>query len=635
MEWIFLDFETHYSKEYTLKKLTPIEYVLDPRFETIMVSIKRRGRDPIVLPRDKVQAFFDLLDPAKTILVSHNALFDAVIVRFIYNFEPKMWVDTLGISRACLAHRLRSLSLASVAEFLKLGAKGGAVKNMIGMRYEDVIQTGNWQSYADYCANDSVLCEGIFDALVGTGLFPASELVVLDMVLRMALNPMFVINGTELHQHIQDIQTEKANLLANCGVSDPKELMSNERFATLLRALGVDPPMKTSPTTGRDSYAFARSDQAFTDLEEHEDLRVQALVSARMGHKSTIEETRCQRLYNISQLRWPLPYVTSRGMGEYAALMPMPLRYAGAHTGRLSGDWKLNVQNFPSRSSINHLKRALTAPPGHTVMNTDSSQIEARIVAWLAMEVDLLNQFENKLDPYKIFAATVFGIDVSQVTKEQRFLGKTAILGLGFGLGWLKFKAQVRVKSLEAIRYSGSGSELILDDLESQRIVNTYRSTYSGVPKLWRALNDAIPVLAGAGGSFTIGPCTFVAGSILLPNGLSLHYHNLRYTDDGWVYEHGGRTKRLYGGALLENIVQALARIIVMDAALRIQRRTLPYGVRLNLQVHDALCYVVPDHLVAFMGDIMDEEMSRRPAWAPDLPLASELQKGPSYGECK
>jgi hypothetical protein len=632
MIYITLDWETFYGQDYTLSKMTPVEYILDPRFEVIMLGVKVLGREPFVLPPDKIQAFFDLLDPQNTAIISHNSLFDACITAWHYGFVPKLNVDTLGICRAMLSSQLRSISLANVAAHLQLGAKGTAVHSAKNMRYVDIIARGMWQSYANYCMDDCRLCEGIFSRFVLSGEFPANELVILDMVLRMAVVPQFIIDDTELAAHYSDIIAEKAALLQSSQASKDV-LMSNDQFAELLRSLGVDPPMKISPVTGREAYAFAKSDKAFTDLEEHPSLAVQTVVAARIGHKSTIEETRTSRLLSISQLQWPVAWLKRTGGSDPTArFMPMPLRYCGAHTGRLSGDWKLNVQNFPSRGKINHLKKALKAPPGSMVVNTDSSQIEARIVAWLANELDLLEQFEQGKDPYKIFAARVFGIDVSQVTTEQRFLGKTAILGLGFGLGWVKFKAQVRVKSLEAIRHSGVGSELILDDHEALKIVNTYRSTYAGVPKLWKELNNAISILAGSGGAYSIGPCIFSAGKISLPNGLFLYYHNLHNTTDGWVYEHAGVPRRLYGGALLENIVQALARCIVMDAAAVIKRRT---GMQLALQVHDALAYCVPIPLVTSVSNVMNEEMARRPTWAPNLPLASDLKWGLSYGECK
>lgn len=634
-----IDFETYYDREYSLRKMTPVEYILDPRFEVIMCSVKRPGKPVFNLTGDKIRQFFQLLNPEDTVVVTYNSLFDMCICAWHYNFVPKLMVDAMGMVRAWHGHHLRSVALAAAAPFIVGRHKGTAVKKMEGLHAADIKAAGWWQEYETYCGDDSELTEAIFDKIMSEG-FPVSELLVMHDVLMMAVHPQFAVNGNELAVHLQDIINDKANLLAQSGLTynaqgKCPEIMSNPKFAELLIALGIDPPMKISTATGRETYAFSKADQEFTDLEEHPDTNVQTLVAARMGHKSTIEETRTQRFLSISQLIWPAGYLAWRGFPPDTKLAPMPLRYGAAHTHRLGGDWKLNVQNFPSRGVINHLKRALMAFAGHKVVNTDSSQIEARIVAWLCGEWELLDQFAKGLDPYKIFAAKVFHIDVSHVTPEQRFLGKTSILGLGFGLGWVKFKHQVRVKSLEAVKITGKGQELILQDEQSLLIVNTYRGTYTGVPAMWKALNNAISILAGGGGRFTIGPCTFERGRISLPNGLYLYYHNLRQTPDGWLYDHAGKPRRLYGGALLENIVQALARIIVMDAAVRIGQRLKQLNIHLALQVHDALVFVVPDAQVTFVRNIMTEEMNRRPAWALDLPLACETKSGPTYGDAK
>lgn len=641
-----IDFETYYDKDYSLRKMTPVEYILDPRFEVIMLSAKRPGRPVFNLHPDKIAQFFALLDPDDTVVVTYNSLFDMCICAWRYNFVPRLMIDAMGMVRAWHGHELKSVALATAAPHIIGRHKGTAVHKMQGLHYQDIVSAGWMPEYEKYCGDDSELAEGIFEKIMADG-FPPNELVVMDHVLRMAVHPQFAVNGAELQTHLSEIVQDKLNLMVACGLSyvtdatgkqKCPELMSNPKFAELLISRGVDPPMKTSPTTGKETFAFSKADQAFTDLEEHPDLTVQALVAARLGHKSTIEETRTQRFVNISLLEWPEEYLKWRGLPAGAKLIPMPLAYGAAHTHRLGGDWKLNVQNLPSRGAVNHLKRALMAWLGWKVVNTDSSQIEARIVAWLACEWELLKQFELGLDPYKIFAAKVFQIDVSQVSAEQRFLGKTSILGLGFGLGWVKFKHQVRVKSLEAVKLTGKGQEMILADEESLKIVNTYRSTYPGVPALWKALNAAISILAGAPGSFSLGPCVFSKGKISLPNGLYLYYDNLRQTPDGWTYTHSRETRRLYGGALLENIVQALARCIVMDAEVRIAKRLKAMGwgyIQLALQVHDALAYVVPDALVTSVRNIMQEEMNRRPSWAPELPLACDTKAGPNYGEAK
>jgi DNA polymerase len=273
------------------------------------------------------------------------------------------------------------------------------------------------------------------------------------------------------------------------------------------------------------------------------------------------------------------------------------------------------------------------APPGHVVLAADASQIEARMVAWICGQTDLVTQFANGEDVYSSFAAKVFNKPINKKDNpDERFIGKTAILGLGYGLGWNKFQRTVKMQSR-----AQTGHMIELTDQEAMRIVSTYRDGYSAIPGTWRELNNAIDTLAGNGGSFTIGPCQFGAGQITLPSGLKLLYHKLKWdtASEGWMYEYGGKPKRLYGGSLLENIVQSLARVVVMDAAARLRPKLSRLGIQLALQVHDELVYVVPDDLAKVAQALLLEEMRRRPAWAPDLPLDAESSYGLSYGDAK
>jgi hypothetical protein len=623
MQTWFVDYETYYDKDYSLRKMTPVEYVLDNRFECIGAAVKNGiNGQAYWIDGDKLPAFFATLDPKDTMLVSHNALFDACITAWRYGFIPKLTTCTLSIARATLGHRLRSLSLDKVARELNLGVKGHTVQQVVGMGSAAIKAAGLYQAYTEYCLNDVELCAGIFKKLVHEGQFPVNELVLLDRVIRCAIQPRFKLDQNVLAQHLHTIKSHKDHLLTQAmmiGLDGKADLMSNEKFAEMLRSLGVEPPMKTSLATGKETYAFAKTDPAFIELEEHENPAVQALVAARMGHKTTLEESRTERFLNIARLTWP---------GNQQGLMPMPLRYSGAHTHRLSGDWKLNVQNMPRGGA---LRRALIAPPGHKVVAVDASQIEARIVAWLAGQRDLMQQFENGEDVYSIFASKIFGRPIDKkVDKVERFIGKTAILGLGYGLGWTKFQRTIKLQSK-----AQTGTMVELSDAEAIKIVDTYRKeAYPAIPLKWKELNSAIDILA-QGGSFQVGPCTFEKGAISLPNGLKLHYHKLHRKEDGFWYEYAGKPKRLYGGSLMENISQALARIVVMDAAMRLDRRFSRFGIGFALQVHDELVFVVPEQAAPLVKAICLEEMRRRPAWAPTLPLDAEADIGDNYGDAK
>lgn len=613
MKQIVLDFETYYDSEYSLRKMTPVEYIMDPRFEVIGCAVKEDGGKAFWLTHEELKVYLKGL-PERVTVISHNALFDMCILSWIYDYVPTIMIDTLGMARAWMGHKLRSLALASIATYLGIGAKGTTVHKVQGMSLAAIKAAGFYDEYAAYSCTDADLCWDIYRHFIKEG-FPVSEIAVMDTVLRCAVKPAFVLDQTALTEHLHHTIARKADLLARTGLENRDDLMSNDKFAEALRRLGCEPPTKISLTTGKETYAFAKTDQAFMDLEEHENPDVQALVSARLGIKSTIEETRTQRLINISSLTWP---------GKPSGLLPMALRYSGAHTHRLSGDWKLNMQNLPRGGKI---RSAIMAPPGHSVVAVDASQIEARIAAWFCGATNMTDAFANKEDVYSSFASRVFGYEVNKKTHPvERFIGKTAVLGLQYGLGWTKFQKTVAMQSKAQV-----GQEVVLSDQEAAKVIETYRTTYHPIPKMWSRLNNLLPRMTSDIYE-EVGPIVFLKNQIKLPNGLFLNYHELQSKEGQWWFTYGGKPKYLYGGKMLENIVQALARICVMDAAVRVRKRI---GAQLHLQVHDELVYVVPDSIAKSVKQVVYEEMCRRPQWGVDIPLDAEGDIGPSYGDAK
>ena len=619
MKQIVLDYETYYDQDYSLRKMTPVEYILDPRFECIGCAVKEDGGESVWMTEGELRVYLAGL-PEKVAVVSHNALFDMAVLAWRFGYVPYLMIDTLGMARAWLGHELRSLSLDNVAKHLQLGDKGTTVHKVMGMSLAAIKAAGFYDEYADYSKGDADLCWAIYRRLIADG-FPAGEIPVMDMVLRCAVQPQFRLNDHKLAEHLHEVQQHKENLLQRLGAFTREDLMSNDRFADCLRMLGVEPPTKISLTTGKEAYAFAKTDADFIELEEHENPDVQALVAARLGIKTTIEETRTQRFLAISRLTWP---------GNQAALMPMPLRYSGAHTHRLSGDWKLNVQNL---SRGGKLRDAIEAPPGHVVVAVDASQIEARVAGWLCGATALTSAFANREDVYSTFASSVFGYEVAKKTHPvERFIGKTAVLGLQYGLGWQKFQKTVKMQSRAQV-----GQEVVLDDVQAARVVSTYRSTYHQIPAMWSRFNSLIQRMPNQIYE-EVGSLVFLKESIKLPSGLYLNYHKLRNEGGQWWFTYGGKPKYLYGGKMLENVTQALARICVMDAAVRVRQRLAAAGmqdIRLALQVHDELVYVVREEHAEYVKQIVLEEMCRRPAWGPNIPLDAEAGVGRTYGDAK
>jgi DNA polymerase III epsilon subunit-like protein len=631
MQFIFLDYETYYTDDYSLRKMTPVEYILDPRFECHGCAIKI-GLEGVPFWKEgpELQEFFNGLDPSNTILISHNALFDACITAWVYRFIPRLSSDTLSIARATLSHKLSSLSLASVAMHLGLGGKQHAILKVKG--YSLAALKANpilYQEYINYAINDVNLCAGIWHHLVNLHSFPPKELLILDMVIRACIRPKFRLDFNILAEHLHQVQTEKNNLLARAmlvGVNGKADLMSNEKFANLLIEVGCDPPRKISATTGKETWAFSKSDPEFMELEEHPDAAVQALVAARLGWKSTLEETRTQRLLAISHLEWPVSSgVTTKGN------MPIPLRYSGAHTHRLSGDWKLNFQNLRRGGQ---LRRALIpASEDDEVITIDSAQVEARGVAWITKQQNLIKQFSSGEDVYASFATDVFNQTITkEANPNERFVGKQAVLGLGYGLGATKFQLRIKIDSRIQI-----GRVIELSEDESKRAVYTYRTKYPNVPQAWKMLNTTGVDVLAHGGSWEFGPCLFKQDAIELPSGLHLHYHKLHFHQptSQWAFEYARKPQRIYGGKLMENIVQALARILIMDTALRVQKRLEKHNIWLNLQVHDELVYVVPKRYSYVVKELLMEEMVFTPDWAKGWPLAAEVGSGSSYGDAK
>jgi hypothetical protein len=495
-------------------------------------------------------------------------------------------------------------SLKAVAERYGVGEKGTEVVAAKGKRRADFTDE-ELARYASYCVNDVNLTRDVFN-IMGEG-FPKGELKLIDLTLRMFIDPVLDLDTGLLEMHLEKIKDWKDQLLIDANITDKKELMSNPKFAELLKGFDIVPPMKISATTGKETYAFAKSDEEFKALAEDEDVRVQLLVAARVGNKSTLEQTRTQRFIDISK----------RG------LLPVPIRYYAAHTGRWGGDDKINLQNLPSRGpNAKTLKRAIIAPEGQMIVEADSAQIEARVLAWLAEQEDLVSAFTNREDVYKKMAAKIYNVPEDAVTKEQRFVGKTTILGAGYGMGAIKFQAQLR----------NFGTDIELR--EAQRIIEIYREANDMISKLWKDANNSIKYMASGNrlqfGRY--GVLEVVAGGVRLPSGLIMRYDDLRGEQSAQGVEYSYKTRRgrtrIYGGKVIENVCQGIARCIIGEQMLKIAKR-----YRVVLTVHDSIACCVPYYEVDDCKAYVEECMRWTPEWAKGLPVDCEAGVGRNYGD--
>ena len=625
MDIVTIDFETYYDQEFSLSKMTTEAYVRSPEFEVIGVGVKVNDYPTDWYSGDNPGKFLNSLDYSKRAILCHNTAFDGAILSWHFGIKPRLWLDTMSMARP-LHNITVGGSLAKLVSYYGLGKKGDDVVAAKGKRKAD-FTASDLAQYGRYCINDVELTRQLFDKMkVG---FPSGELLVIDQTLRMYTEPTIELDVPLLEKHLEEVRTRKRTLMSDLGHGRGGEtavqemLMSNPKFAEYLKQLGVEPPTKTSLKTGKEAWAFSKTDKGFTDLLEHPDERVQSAVSARLGVKSTLEETRTENLIGVA------------GRGR----LPIMLNYYGAHTGRFSGGDKLNLQNLPSRGNTT-IRRALKAPEGHVLISCDSSQIEARTVAWVAGQEDLLVAFRDKRDVYSEFASEVYGRTITKADKIERFVGKTCVLGLGYGMGAEKFRRTLEIGQ--------GGINVVIDINEATRIVKLYRQKNWKIVQFWQKCGNALKDMLYGGGNELHSQVRYDREGIILPNGFRVLYPALRETANGFMYISDARTyqkalrervlngaapediawTRLYGGKVTENIVQALAAIVIRE-----QMAAAGMHFKVAFQVHDEIIVTVPEDNALADQAKLEALMSAAPKWAPDLPVACESGMAANYGD--
>jgi DNA polymerase len=578
------------------------EYIYDPRFQIILVGID--GHYFSGTHREIRHWILANTNPEEDTFVAHNALFDGFILTQILGIKPRRWIDTLSLARVSLPY-LPSHSLEKLAEHYKLAQKQSHIlASFKGKRRED-LSAHDIRTFGTYCLRDIDITRAICNRLVTT--LPPHELDLIDMTVRMFTEPRIKLDSALLEQSYQHEVETKEKLLASVA-ADKKDLMSNPKFAGILKTFGVDPPMKVSSRTNEPTFAFAKSDKAFTALLEHPNEDVQALVAARLGVKTTITETRALRLLETSR----------RGQG----LFPVALNYWGAKTtGRYSGGNKINAQNIPARGRGSELRAAMIAPPGKMIVVGDSANIELRVAMVCAKQNDAVRKLINKEDLYCDFATLIYDRLITEEDKDERFLGKVAMLSLQYGVGAAKFRETVRILMKKDI-----------GDKEAQRIVNLYRDKYTEIVSFWGYCNNQVLTAINNGDQFI--PVDRHKWFWTTKNGFShggdpgIVYNGLgKDPEGGWRYDKG----KLYGGKVVENLAQHMARHIVLWQTAAINK-LFP----VSLSVHDEVVCVVDQKDVDECVRVVKGFLSEAPVWCRGyIPLGASVHAGRSYAEAK
>lgn len=676
---VHLDFETYYSSDYSLSKLTTEAYVRDERFEVIGVGV-RAGRDAktVWLEEWEFAEWAGSFDWRTVSVNANHAQFDGFILSERYGIRPGFWFDTMYLGRILTGRG----ALDPLAQHFGVGRKGDAIEShrYRGKRRADFTQA-QWLDYGRYCRNDVDLAADVLRKMAPT--FPREELWLIDTTLRMFTEPVFRADLDLLRRTLEAERTRKREVLqglvtryvdpARVNTDDPIEAMravlaSSEKFAYLLRRLGQAAPTKLN-NKGEGIYAFAKTDPGMTAMLESDRDEIRFLAEARLQVKSTLVETRTERLLGIGQ----------RG------LVPIYLKYAGAHTHRWSGGDKMNPQNFNRGGA---LRDALIVNEEEEIVVADSAQIEARVLPWLAGETSLIATFQRNDstggDFYSDVGGDYFRMKLSKKeTPVERQLAKNMVLGLGFEMGWAKFSANLLLGMLgsapiqftiDDVRKYGIDLSAFLNrsqeingewktnrerieamiDAGAIRIpyqgaaihcsvadyfVRVYRQRNARISKFWRVAEKLLVAMENPEGDpyavrLRYRGLEVMRHAVRKPNGLVLRYPGLARHRGQFSYM-GGKSGRervsIYGGAFTENLVQSLARDIVAEQALRVRAD----GHRIATTTHDEIVVVTRRGNGAAVLSSMIAHMRTPPAWCSDLPLNAEGGVGTRYGDAK
>lgn len=600
---VTLDFETYYGDKYSLinKDLNTSEYVRDERFKVHMVGIKVGDQPTKVYLEHEVEAALASINWTTHALLCQNTAFDGLILSHHYNIVPALYLDTLSMSRALHGPATRH-NLDTIA---KRYGFAGKVREKALANTKNIRDLSEWpllvESLSEYCADDVNDTHGIFWKTY-EGMSD-DELELIDITIRAFCDPVLLVDIPRVEAELEKEIAGKVTALMISGV-DKSRLLSAEKFADELRKLGVTPPMKISKTTGEPAYAFASTDRGFIALGKHDDASVRNLVKARLLVKSTIGETRAGRFLEA---------------GRDGMKLPVMLHYCGAHTFRWSGGNKMNLQNLVRGGE---LRRSLLAPPGHVIVVADSAQIEARMNAWLSDELALLEGFRQYdagtgPDVYKIMASEIFGVPIDKVTATQRFVGKVCVLGLGYGMGTDRLK--------DTLETGAMGAPITLASYDEYEVAKwSYRNKYRNIVNMWDTAKRLLYKMTVAQGTQSAGEykcLKFGKDWVRLPNGMFLRYPNLRTDQNGGLeFDVLSGPTRIYGGLFVENLVQALARVVIADQMLSISR----LGYRIVTMTHDEIVVICPeDQADKCLADML-RVMSTPPTWAPTLPLSAD-----------
>lgn len=651
MRPVFIDFETYWSDTHSLSRMSPIDYCLSPETEIISCAIKfDRYPTDVFFGEEQIRHVFSKLDWSDIWVIAHNMSgFDSMLLAWRFGIRPALWGCTLAMARPLHA-KTTGLSLAKLVQHYGIGHKQDAILHSTRGRHLEDFTSDELRAMETYNKADTEQCAALFHIL--KKYYSPEELWHLDCNIRMLVEPKFELDTGLLETALSVERSNKHKALTEVAAllrdaADPEDgfwdqdddtktewvreqLASAPKFSALLESRGVEVPMKPSPTNpDKQVPALAKTDEAFQELQEHEDPVVASAARARLAVKSTILETRIEAL--------------QRAAAACHGRLPVALNYCGADTtGRDAGAFNLNMQNLPrinpDKPKVSDaLRNSLRAPDGYLIGVADQSGIELRVNHFLwqvPSSMALYQASPDKADLYRAFAAAYYTKAPEDVTKTERQFAKVCQLLLQYGGGPVTFRKTARIQG-----------GVLLDEAGAENAVSGWRRHYHQIVDGWARCGEALTA-AYNGRREAVDPWGLVTteeDALRLPSGRLIRYPGLRFVDDGltwpdgrpkksWVYADGRHKTYLSPPKVSENCVQALARDSVFECALRFYKLT---RLRPILRVHDELVYLFPQSEAEDLLATLQRTMRTPPSWWPDLVVWSEGAVAETYGACK
>lgn len=684
MRIVALDFESYFSTKdgYTLTKIGPISYIRDSRFSAQLMSYIVTDASTMTYDRVRVAEHDNIpavlaalkLDAPDVVTVAHNGNgFDFLILSEIYHVVPRIAIDTMCMERWTGVSRIQNESLKSMAKFFQCGEKVEGTVISDGRKWPEDFTPDERTAFIQYCRNDTEQCFLSFKAMLP--FVTADALLFSSITAKMACNPVLRLDDDMLTAYLNELSdkvTKARNDINRMFMfkSDEdflKAIRSSASFVKMLELLGRKPPMKYSvaksetkrkkleaegkTNLSEEDYAvytpaLAKSDLDFVAMASDADERVALLVRTRLENNSSIQRSRAETFHALAKSGRPMPVMLN-------AFKAHTSRYTAGNSEGSSD--KLNLQNLSKRDpSQLTLRKAVQAPEGMALVACDSSQIEARILAYVANETELVDAFRRGADPYADLAEKIFQIPSEKIhkgaksgdkkLKAYRNVGKTGILSAGYGVGWRKY-ADTLLR--QGVRLS---SDIDQHYEMAHHAHNVYRASNPNIVAFWDTCQTVIKALyLGYSGEFggpndnifqySVAP---ICGrddvpTIIGPNKYTLRYFKLscevseKNNREEYYYTRvKGKSElktKIYGGALAENLCQYLAFALLQWQACRMTEQ----GIRLIANIHDSFLAICPEDEAEHTKSVMESCMSSVPDWLGDFPVACEAEIGKDY----